>query len=109
MAMKLMAMPANARGLGLAAAFTAGFGAFAVVMTLPPLRELLAKKLPQPGEGPSKEVREKGYWSMQLVAESGSDRTGAQRRALVHGTPGRARTCDPQIRNLLLCPAELRG
>lgn len=70
---EVMAMPANARGFGLAAAFTAGLGAFAVVMTLPPLRELLAKKLPQPGEGPSKEAREKGYWSLQLVAESGAD------------------------------------
>ena len=25
------------------------------------------------------------------------------------GDPGRIRTCDPQIRNLMLCPAELRG
>ena len=25
------------------------------------------------------------------------------------GDPGRIRTCDPQIRNLMLYPAELRG
>jgi len=83
---EVMAMPANARGLALAAAFTAGLGAFAAVMALPPLRDLLAKKLPQPGEGPSRATREAGYWSLQLVAESGADRLVY--KASDHGDPG---------------------
>ena len=33
----------------------------------------------------------------------------AQRGTLVPGTPGRDRTCDPGIRNPMLCPTELRG
>ncbi len=32
-----------------------------------------------------------------------------QRQKRLAGVPGRARTCDPQLRRLLLCPAELRG
>ena len=34
---------------------------------------------------------------------------GSCRGVELIGDPGRIRTCDPQIRNLMLYPAELRG
>ena len=71
---EVMAMPASARGLARAAAFTAGLGAFAVVMGVEPLRDFVEKKLPQPGHGPSKEMRDAGYWKLEVVASDGADR-----------------------------------
>ncbi|MFO0745300.1 MAG: saccharopine dehydrogenase NADP-binding domain-containing protein [Myxococcota bacterium] len=75
---EVMATPASVSGLARAAAFTAAIGAFAAVMALDPLRELAAKKAPQPGEGPSKETRDAGFWSLELVAEGGGDRLAYQ-------------------------------
>ena len=51
-----------------AAAITAGLGAFMAAMALGPTRQLLASRvLPKPGEGPSKEAREAGYFVFRLI------------------------------------------
>jgi len=71
---EVMAMSGNARGLARAAAFTAGLGVFALVVAVPALRELVAKRAPQPGEGPSQATREAGFWTLELVAEGAGDR-----------------------------------
>ena len=51
-----------------AGAMSAGFGAFGAGMMLKPTRKLLERfVLPAPGEGPSKEAVEKGYFTVRLV------------------------------------------
>lgn len=71
---EVMTMPGNARGLLFAAGLTVGLMGFLVAASNDRLRELMRKKLPQPGEGPSLEARTKGYWKLKLVAQSGADR-----------------------------------
>ena len=54
-----------------AAAMTAGTAA----MVIPPLRAVAKRFLPSPGEGPSKEVREKGYFDIRLYGIHPEDRS----------------------------------
>jgi short subunit dehydrogenase-like uncharacterized protein len=56
-----------------AAGLTAGLGAFAMAATWEPTRKILEKRLPGPGEGPSKEKRDKGFFVVRLlgIGESG--------------------------------------
>jgi short subunit dehydrogenase-like uncharacterized protein len=68
----------KAAGLGL------GTGSVMALMALGPIRRLAARFLPKPGEGPSKEVRESGYWDLELFAEHPDDR-GKSLRARVTG------------------------
>ncbi len=58
-----------AKATGLAAALGGGMAAAAVG----PVRGLLKSRMPAPGEGPSAEQREKGYWDMRLVAKHPTD------------------------------------
>jgi short subunit dehydrogenase-like uncharacterized protein len=58
-----------AKAAGLAAALRVGMAA----MTLGPVRRLAASRMPAPGEGPSAEVRESGYWDVRLLAEHPDD------------------------------------
>jgi short subunit dehydrogenase-like uncharacterized protein len=69
-----------------AVAVTAGLGALAGGLALPPTRMLLDKVLPDPGEGPSEKSRAGGYFTMEIH--------GAGRRATVaaKGDPGYAAT-----------------
>lgn len=69
-----MSTPGNARGLVMAAGFTAGLGAIAFALKRPRLREMLAERAPKPGEGPSEEQRRRGHWKARFVAESNGDR-----------------------------------
>jgi short subunit dehydrogenase-like uncharacterized protein len=48
-------------------------GGFAYALKRPRLRELVAKRLPKPGTGPSAEARERGHWKTRFIAEAGSD------------------------------------
>ena len=57
------------KAAGLAAALRSGMAA----MKLAPVRRLAASRMPAPGEGPSKETRESGYWDVRLVAEHPDD------------------------------------
>jgi short subunit dehydrogenase-like uncharacterized protein len=88
--------PKGPRGLAMALGGLAGFGLFGVGLSLPPTRKLLQRfVLPKPGEGPSREQREQGYFRIRLVAK-GTDRDGAERtlRGLIEGThdPGYGET-----------------
>ncbi len=58
-----------AKAVGLAAALGGGMAA----MTLAPVRRLVASRLPAPGEGPSRERREAGYWDVRLLGEHPDD------------------------------------
>lgn len=88
-----MSFPAGPKGLVMASAVTAGLGAALAAVSVPALRELLADKvLPKPGEGPSKERRERGYFVVRVIAET--DRAHRVLRGVVRGTsdPGYGET-----------------
>jgi short subunit dehydrogenase-like uncharacterized protein len=68
------------KAMGTAAATAAGMTAFAVG----PLRRAIAGRLPQPGEGPSKQKREAGYFEIAFLARHPEDR-GKSLRARVTG------------------------
>lgn len=64
-------------GLARATAMTAGLGAFVGALAIAPARRLLERRvLPKPGEGPSKEARERGYFVIRLVGK-GRTKDGA--------------------------------
>jgi len=71
---EVMSTPGSARGLAMAVGITGGLGALAFAMKRRRLRELLAKRAPHPGEGPSPEVREHGHWKTRFVGEAGGER-----------------------------------
>lgn len=66
-------MGSGAAGLIKAAGMTAGLGGAMLAMRLGPLRRLAARRLPKPGEGPSREQREKGFFDVRLWAQHPSD------------------------------------
>ena len=53
-------------------AMTLGMGGFMGVLALPPTRWLAEKFLPKPGEGPSKEVQEAGFFKIRLAGTTSS-------------------------------------
>jgi len=55
-------------GLSRAVSAAAGIAGFMAGIALPLTRPLLEKRLPSPGEGPSKEVRDAGYFETHLIA-----------------------------------------
>jgi short subunit dehydrogenase-like uncharacterized protein len=71
---EVMSTPGSARGLAMALGITGALGGLAFAMKHPRLRSLLAKRAPQPGEGPSAEARERGHWKARFVGEAGRDR-----------------------------------
>lgn len=80
-----------------ASMMTAGLGAFAAGLMVEPVRKLLQKKvLPKPGEGPSKEARDAGFFKVRLVGETEPDKDAKKHRltGLVEGTsdPGYGET-----------------
>jgi short subunit dehydrogenase-like uncharacterized protein len=63
-----MSFAAGAKGWATAAGMTAGIAAFVGSVSLAPMRSLLARTvLPSPGEGPSKEKRDSGFFTSRLV------------------------------------------
>jgi short subunit dehydrogenase-like uncharacterized protein len=91
-----MSLPKGPKGLVAASTVTAAMGGFAIAAAMPPTRALLARfVLPKPGEGPSREARERGHFTLRFVAE-GTSETGATYRATatVKGTsdPGYGET-----------------
>ena len=58
----------GAKGWSRAAAVAGGTIAFMGAIALPVTRPLLEKRLPSPGEGPSREARDKGFFKTRLVA-----------------------------------------
>ncbi len=69
---EVMSTPGSLRGAVMAVGITAGLGALGLAMSQPWLRERLARRAPQPGEGPSAEARARGHWIVRLVAEGDS-------------------------------------
>jgi short subunit dehydrogenase-like uncharacterized protein len=70
---EVMSMPGTARGAVMAAGFAAGLGGLALALRYRRLRELLLRRAPKPGEGPSKERRERGHWKVRYIGEGGSN------------------------------------
>jgi short subunit dehydrogenase-like uncharacterized protein len=71
---EVMSTPGNARGLGMAVGTMGMLAGVGIVLGNAKVRELVAKRLPKPGEGPSEEKRLAGHWKVRLVGEHGSDR-----------------------------------
>ncbi len=75
---EVMRFPDTAKGMLMATATTAGFGALAGAALFKPTRELLERfLLPAPGEGPSATTRARGMFRCLLVAE-GDTANGAK-------------------------------
>jgi short subunit dehydrogenase-like uncharacterized protein len=72
-------MGAGPVGLARALAMTAGLGVGLGAMAVGPLRRLVARRLPAPGEGPSKAVREAGHFDIRLFGQHPSDRAKSLR------------------------------
>lgn len=84
----------GALGAARAAAISAGLALALTAVAAPPLRRLVASRLPQPGEGPSAERRARGHWEMRFVAAPPAGSGGAPLRARLRGDgdPGYAST-----------------
>ena len=70
-----MLMGGGPRGFIKASATAASIGAMMAAMSIGPVRRLLSPRLPAPGEGPSKEAREAGYFDIRFLARHPSDET----------------------------------
>jgi len=88
---EVMAFGRGPLGPVLAAGTAAGAAGFGVGMALPPVRALLDRVLPAPGEGPSGRTRERGHFRTETT---GTSTTGARYRTTVamQGDPGYAAT-----------------
>ncbi|MBX3189238.1 MAG: saccharopine dehydrogenase NADP-binding domain-containing protein [Labilithrix sp.] len=66
-----MSFAPGPKGLFGASMVTGGLVGFLAAAAFPPTRELLARAfLPKPGEGPSKEERERGFFEVKILAET---------------------------------------
>ncbi|MEM7077221.1 MAG: saccharopine dehydrogenase NADP-binding domain-containing protein [Pseudomonadota bacterium] len=79
--MLTQAGPLGAVGAG---AIAAGMGTFAGLAMLEPTRKLLQRVLPKPGEGPSEDMIENGFFEVELMAKH-SDLPGAKLGVKVSG------------------------
>ncbi len=90
-----MSFGRGARGLARASAFTGGLAGLMATANVGWMRALLERKLPSPGEGPSREEREAGYFISRLIGK-GTDAAGrpAELRVRVegHSDPGYGET-----------------
>lgn len=65
---EVMAFPRGAKGAAIATGVTAGLVGFLAAAALGPTRALLERTvLPKPGEGPSRETRERGCFELRLL------------------------------------------
>jgi len=83
-------MKPTPKGAAMAVGMTVGMMAFLLATSNDRLRGIIAKRLPQPGEGPSLEARTNGFWKLKLVAESGADKVAYHLSDV--GDPGYAST-----------------
>lgn len=102
-----MSFGSGPRGLIRATTVTGAVSAFFSGASIEPIRKLLQKKLPQPGEGPDREARDAGFFVTRFVAV-GVDADGIHRglRAKVVGEkdPGYGETAK-MISEAALCLA----
>jgi short subunit dehydrogenase-like uncharacterized protein len=81
-----MSTPPGPKGFVMASAITAGLGGLAAALAFKPTRNLITNKV-KPGDGPSKETREAGYFKTTFVAETDDGRK-IRSRVEGHGDPG---------------------
>lgn len=86
-------IPFGPWGFPLAAGLSAGSAAAGALVSVGGLRRALASVLPRPGQGPSKQSREAGYWVIEFLGRHPGD-AGARVKARLKGTgdPGYAST-----------------
>lgn len=65
----------GAKGLFSAWLTTLGLGAFVSIASIKPLRNLLKRFLPAPGEGPSPEAQEKGFYKLSFWGKTANGQT----------------------------------
>jgi short subunit dehydrogenase-like uncharacterized protein len=75
-------LPFGVWGFPLAAMVSTGTAAAGAVSSVAALRRALSRLLPQPGQGPSRQARESGYFRIELLGKSGA---GAALRVAVRG------------------------
>jgi short subunit dehydrogenase-like uncharacterized protein len=68
-----------------ASAVAAGSGLAVGALALGPIRRWVATRLPAPGEGPSREERESGYWELRFHAAPPHDGSAPPLEARVTG------------------------
>jgi len=61
------------KGFAAASGISAGTMGMVVAMTVPPLRKISQRYLPKPGQGPTREQRETGFFVYELVGTRGQD------------------------------------
>ncbi len=84
---EVMSTKGSARGALMAATIAGGLAGISFAMKRPKLRAMLAKRAPQPGEGPSEEKRTNGHWKARFVGEAGNH-TLTYVAGDRHGDPG---------------------
>jgi short subunit dehydrogenase-like uncharacterized protein len=121
-----MLMPGRVAGAVMAAGAAAAFVASLGVLGSPgALRSMIEKRLPQPGEGPSREKRDAGFFKMRLYAVlEGDTQASLVCRISGSGDPGYAATSrmlgesalclaldprDPRFADGVLTPATAMG
>ena len=89
---EVMAFGSGPLGPVLATGTGAGVAGVALGMAFPPTRLLLDRVLPKPGDGPSQQARERGYFHTETT---GSGTNGARYRTTIKmkGDPGYGATC----------------
>jgi short subunit dehydrogenase-like uncharacterized protein len=84
---ELMRTGSGPKGAAMAAGISGTLGGLVAGFALPGTRQLLDKVLPSPGEGPSEEAREKGFFHIDIhTTTSGGQRLRCEIRA--DGDPG---------------------
>ena len=86
-----MAMGSGPVGLAKAAAVVGGLGALTGALAVTPVRRALGRFIPSAGEGPSEEVREKGFFKIEIHARTPSGERYVC-RVQAQGDPGYAAT-----------------
>ncbi|MGZ3424397.1 MAG: saccharopine dehydrogenase family protein [Polyangiales bacterium] len=90
---EVMSLPRGMRGPLMGAAISCGMGAFMALGAIPVTRPLLARALPEPGEGPSEEARNTGFFKMRVFGWSaGETAPSAVCKIEGEGDPGYAAT-----------------
>jgi short subunit dehydrogenase-like uncharacterized protein len=92
---EVMSFAPGAKGAAKATALAAGLTGFMLAAAVGPTRALLEKKLPKPGEGPSRAERERGFFEIHLIgsgkAKDGT-RFGLRGRVVGTSDPGYGET-----------------
>ena len=88
---EVMAFGSGPTGAAKAAGVSAALAALAAGVSVPPMRSLLDRFLPDPGEGPSEEKQRKGFFRLEVHTRTS---TGAPyvARVAAQGDPGYAAT-----------------